>query len=303
MVLRIGVFALLSDQSLSPGAVGVAVEEHGLESLWLGEHSHLPVGSVHPYTPGGAVPEVYRRMVDPLIALTDVAARTTRLRLGTSLTLVAEHNVFHLAKQVATLDHLSGGRFELGVGYGWNLPEVANHGIDPARRRAVLREKLDAMRRLWTQETADYAGEYVAFTESWAWPKPVQQPGPPVLFGVPPTPAGFRDVARLGDGWMPIELETGDALASQIDDLRAAFKEVGRAGEPTVSLFAPEGAMGGKRDFETFVARLPSAGRMAGLEALGVERLILGVPTSRAELLAGALTAIASRHAELRGDR
>jgi probable F420-dependent oxidoreductase len=298
VALPIGVFALLSDLSLSPGDVGQMVERHGLESLWLGEHSHLPVGSVHPYTAGGVVPEVYRRMVDPLIALTDVAARTSDLRLGTSLTLVAEHNVFHLAKQVATLDMLSGGRVELGVGYGWNTPEVANHGIDPAQRRKILGEKLAAMRRLWTEETASFDGEHVRFSESWAWPKPVQPGGPPILFGVPARRGSFADIAAFGDGWMPIELETGSALAAHIDDLRTAFKEAGRPDEPSITLFAPEGAMGGKRDLATFEARLPSADRLRELEALGAQRIILGVPTSDCDLLCGALRAIVRRRDE-----
>src|SRR3954447_141938 len=191
--MDIGIVTQLTDRSPSIVDVARAVEERGFESLWLGEHTHCPVDTVHRYTSGkyaagaktrgGYVPEFYKRMPDPYILLAAAAAATSTLRLGTSVGLPAEHNPLEMAKEVASLDLISGGRFEFGVGYGWSELEASNNGIPFNRRRDVMREKLLAMKALWAQETASFAGEYVNFTESWSWPKPVQRPNPPILLG------------------------------------------------------------------------------------------------------------------------
>ena len=258
-VPRFGVFALLTDQSMSAVEVALAAEARPIESLWLGEHSHMPVDTVHPYTSDGSIPESYKRTVDALISLATVASVTSRLRLGTSVTLLAEHNPIRLAKEIATLDHVSGGRIEVGIGYGWNRLETANNGVPPTKRRFVLREKLKAMELLWSEDTASFRGEWVSFGESWAWPKPVQEPRPPVLLGAPPTPHSFRDMAELMDGWMPLQAESGAIFRVMSPNWLHASKNTAAKIHQQVTLFNPEGAMGGKRDLATFIApRLPS---------------------------------------------
>lgn len=269
-----------------------------MDSLWLGEHSHMPTDSVHPYTRDGRVPEIYRRLVDPFIALASVAVATDRLRIGTSISLVAEHSVLHLAKQVSTLDLMSDGRFELGVGYGWNKRECANNGVDPRHRQAVMTEKLEAMYRLWTDDVASYDGEHVQFTASWAWPKPVQRPHPPVLFGVPPTTRAFAEIARWGDGWMPLRVHLQDDPGDVLAKLRQAYEEI-RVRPPSVTVFDPAGAMGGKRSIEAFRAHLPDPSLVAEFATHGVDRIVLGIPSDNVTQMTLALDEIARLRHEL----
>ena len=191
----------------TPSIVDIArrAEDRGMDCIFQGEHSHIPVGTEYPRSAGtdGKVPEFYRRFPDMFVLLAAAAAVTSRIRLGTGITLVAEHNSFHLAKATATLDRVSGGRLDFGVGYGWNPPELANNGVPWEERRQVFGEKLEVLKRLWTEESVAHDGTYGSFTESWVWPKPVQTPHPPVLLGA----SGFRwqleDVVRLADGWYP----------------------------------------------------------------------------------------------------
>lgn len=240
-------------------------------------------------------------MLDPFIALTSVAASTDRLRLGTGIALVAEHSILHLAKQIASVDVVSGGRFELGVGYGWNVLECANNGVDPQRRRAVLREKLVAMYRLWSDDVAAFDGNYVHFTPSWSWPKPVQRPRPPVLFGVPASYRSFADIAAVADGWMPLRMNLGtdmDEMDVVLNQLRSTCAREGRA-PPTVTVLDPEGAMGGKRSIEVFRQRLPAVEWIAALGERGVDRLVLGIPSDGRSLMNAALDEVAQITARL----
>ncbi len=189
--MLIGANLVLGDRTLPMATVAPLVEDHGLDALFVGEHTHIPVATVHPGHPTG-VPEFYKRFLDPFVQLAVAAAVTERVRIGTGVVLVAERNPLELAKSVASLDVVSGGRVEVGVGYGWNPLEMANNGVDPSRRRQVFREKLAAVRRLWTEETVECHGRWVDFTESWSFPKPVQDPHPPVLLGAAATGRHLR---------------------------------------------------------------------------------------------------------------
>lgn len=174
----------LTDRDVGVAELARAVEERGFASLFLPEHTHIPVRRATPAPTGEhPLPGAYARTLDPWVALSAAGAVTTRLRLGTGVALPAQHDPIALAKQIATLDHLSGGRVTLGVGYGWNLEEIADHGIDPQRRRAVVREHILAMQALWRDDVASFDGEHVAFEPTWAWPKPVQRPRVRTLVG------------------------------------------------------------------------------------------------------------------------
>ena len=187
--MLVGVTSMLTDLTMSPSELAVAVEERGFESLWLPEHSHIPTSRESPWPgskPGSdePLPYHYPRYVDLFVSLSMAAAVTSRIRLGSSVCLVAQHDPIQLAKQVATLDHLSGGRVILGIGYGWNREEAANHGmVEWGARREIVREKVAAMRRLWSDEVASFDGDHVHVAPSWMWPKPVQRGGPPVILG------------------------------------------------------------------------------------------------------------------------
>lgn len=206
--MRIGVVIFPTDQGIQPIELGREAEARGFDSLWFPEHSHIPTSRRTPW--GGRegappLPPEYWRTHDQFVALAAVAAVTERITIATGITLVAQRDPLWLAKEVASLDVLSGGRFMLGVGYGWNHEEMESHGVDVARRRRVAREKVLACKELWTKEEASFHGEYVSFEASWAWPKPVQQPHPPIVIGASPTPRHFDHIIEYGDAWMPIE--------------------------------------------------------------------------------------------------
>ncbi len=197
-----------TDRGIQPIELARHAEAGGFDSLWFPEHSHIPSSRRTPW--GGRVgapplPEEYWRTHDQFIALTAAAAVTTTLRLGTGITLVAQRDPLWLAKEVASLDVISGGRFMFGVGFGWNHEEMASHGVDIAHRRAVVREKVLACKALWSQEVAEFHGEHVDFEPSWAWPKPIQSPHPPIVVGASPTDLHFRHIIEYGDVWMPIQ--------------------------------------------------------------------------------------------------
>ncbi|MBI4692461.1 MAG: LLM class F420-dependent oxidoreductase [Gammaproteobacteria bacterium] len=205
--MKFGVVIFPTDKSIQPVQLAQEVEARGLESLWFPEHSHIPTSRETPW--GGRkgappLPECYWRSHDQLIALAACAGATTKLRLGTGITLVAQRDPLWLAKEVASLDMISGGRFELGIGYGWCVEEMRNHGLEYSKRRAILREKILAMKELWTKDEASYAGEYVNIEKSWAWPKPVQRPHPPITLGGAIGPRTADHIAEFCDGWMPI---------------------------------------------------------------------------------------------------
>ncbi|ODU07716.1 MAG: hypothetical protein ABS81_00560 [Pseudonocardia sp. SCN 72-86] len=188
-----------SECGLPIARLAEAAEQRGFGCLWVPDHSHIPLATER------ALPDEYRHTYDQFMALTVAAAATTTLALGTGVTLAAQHDPLHLAKQVATLDVLSAGRVRFGVGYGWNRPEIAAHNVDPDRRRARLREHLDACRQLWTEDVASFAGAWTQFGPTHAWPKPVQHPHPPIYVGCAPTDRNVELIASIGKGWLPID--------------------------------------------------------------------------------------------------
>jgi probable F420-dependent oxidoreductase len=210
MEFGVGYFA--THDAAGPGAVARLVEEHGFESIFFSEHTHIPAERRTPFNEGGPLPRKYMHTYDIFIAMTAAAVATTRLRVGSGICLVVEHDPIMLAKQVATLDHLSGGRVELGIGAGWNREEMRNHGTEPRTRMALMRERVLAMQQIWTVDEASYHGDFVDFERIWSWPKPVQRPHPPVLVGGM-GPTVEQRVLAYGDGWFPNHLPDGSLLS------------------------------------------------------------------------------------------
>jgi probable F420-dependent oxidoreductase len=222
--MRYSVTMVATDRGLGIADVARAVEERGLDGIWLPDHTHIPVSRQTPYPLGGELPERYQRTLDPLTALAMAAAVTSRIRVGTGVLLAAQRDPIVTAKALATIDDQSGGRLAVGVGYGWNLEEMRDHGVAPASRRARLREHLLAMRRLWEEEEADFDGQYVRFARSWSWPKSAQRPLP-VLVGGAATATVFAHIAEFGQGWVPTG---GRPLADGVPRLRERVAEAGR---------------------------------------------------------------------------
>jgi probable F420-dependent oxidoreductase len=225
--LPVGLHYFATDQSLPVADFARAAAERGFDAVLLPEHTHMPVAAEDSYPGGGGLPERYRRTLDPYVALAVVAAQTD-LKIATCISLVAQHDPIALAKTVATLDHLSGGRFTLGVGYGWNLPELANHGRAASKRRAIVREHVELMRALWQDTKAEFHGEHASLSPSWAWPKPVQRPSVPVLLGCQLTPRGNAEIVRWADGWIGYGSDL-DQFAGQVATLRSRWADAGRA--------------------------------------------------------------------------
>ncbi len=265
--MHIGVSIFATDTTIQPVALGRAVEERGFESLWLPEHSHIPVSRTTPWggTAGAPpLPEMYGRTHDQFVALAAIAATTERLVLGTGITLVAQRDPIWLAKQVASLDVISNGRVIFGIGYGWNKEEMADHSIAYLERRAILREKVLAMKEIWTKDVAEYRGDHVDLEPSWSWPKPVQKPHPPIVLGGGAGPKTFGDIAEFCDGWMPIagrhEFET------KVDSLHDALRAAGRD-SASISL----GVFGARAT--------PDGAALRSLAAVGVTRAVLPLPS------------------------
>jgi probable F420-dependent oxidoreductase len=257
--VKLGAAVFPTDETLLPGEVARLVEERGLESLWFPEHTHIPASRETPYPAGGDLPSMYWRTLDPFVALTAAAAATTELRLGTGICLVVERDPITTAKEVASLDLLSGGRVEFGVGAGWNREEMRNHGTDPRTRMALMAERIEAIKEIWTHDEASYHGDHVSFDRIWSWPKPVQSPHPRVWVGGNGPTVEDR-VLRFGDGWMPNVIDD-DELLGRIAALRS------RAGRdvPVTINASPRRPERLARYAEAGVERalfyLPSAGR------------------------------------------
>ncbi len=210
-----------------PADLAKALEERGFESLWYGEHSHIPCSRKTPYPPGGEMPDPYRNMMDPYLSMMTAANATTTLRFGTGIALLMERDIFSQAKSIATLDQLSGGRVMIGTGVGWNREEYENVNPHPFNKRyAVLRETVAATRQLWSQDEASYHGEYIRFDAVWANPKPLQKGGPKVFLGAM-GPLGRKHAAAWADGWYPVDVAMGD-VASTLEAFREEVKEAGR---------------------------------------------------------------------------
>jgi probable F420-dependent oxidoreductase len=201
-----GVAIFATHDSVDPGTVAKLVEERGHESLFFPEHTHIPAERATPYPRGGDLPYPYVHTFDLFVALTAAAMTTTRLRIGSGVCLVIERDPIITAKEVASVDFLSGGRLEFGVGLGWNREEMANHGTDARHRKAILRERVEAMKEIWTNDEASYHGKHVNFDRIWSWPKPLQRPHPPVLIGGA-GPSALDRVLAYGDAWFPSHVD------------------------------------------------------------------------------------------------
>jgi probable F420-dependent oxidoreductase len=272
----IGANLIVNENTPSIIDIATEAEKRRIESIFQGEHSHIPVSTAYPPSANnGVMPDFYRRFPDVFVTLAAAAAVTTTIRLGTGVALVAEHNSFHLAKATATLDRISKGRLELGVGYGWNAPELANNGVPWDERRAVFTEKLTVLKELWTEESVSFSGKYDSFSESWVWPKPIQSPHPPVLIGA----AGFKwqlaDVIALADGWYPMD---GPLLPARLETLRRLAAEAGRP-EPTLTVNIMAGQMPGTPWYwENEGAMTELIKTASTYQELGARRIVVGVP-------------------------
>lgn len=263
--MRISTTIFLTDETVTPVRLARELEQRGFGGLYLPEHTHIPVIRSTPYPMGGELPREYGRTLDPFVALGQAAAVTERLALGTGITLVAQHDPIDLAKQAATLDHLSGGRFTLGVGYGWNVEEAADHGVEWPTRRDRVRDRMALMRALWADEPTGYTGASGSVRASEAHPKPFQRPrgpvnGPRTLIGGGAGPKLFAHIAEYADGWLPIG---GGGLTESLPKLRAAWEEAGR--DPKGLQVVP-------------YAVLPSPGKLAHYADMGIEEVVLQLP-------------------------
>jgi len=257
--MELGLAILLTDYSMQPARLGSLAEERGFESLFLAEHTHIPVSRETPYPGGTELPREYSHTLDPFVGLAAAAAVTDRLKVGTGVCLVNQHDPIVTAKEVATLDHVSGGRFLFGVGAGWNKEEMRNHGADPSKRWGLMRERVEGMKAIWTQDEAEYHGRFVDFDPIWSWPKPVQKPHPPVLVG------GVGDkvldrVVAYGDEWIPNRVKSPEELGVRIAELQRRAEAAGRGRIP-VTVFGAK----------------PEQRQLERLEAAGVTRSLFYV--------------------------
>jgi probable F420-dependent oxidoreductase len=255
--MGLGVLTFVTDEGIGPVELGQALEQRGFESLFLAEHTHIPVDAQTPYPMGGPIPRKYYRTLDPFVALTAAAVATKTLVLGTGITLIPQRDPIVTAKEVASLDLVSQGRFRFGVGVGWLREEIANHGVDPKVRGRVVDERLGAMIEIWTQEKPEFHGEFVDFDPIYSWPKPVTKPYPPLYVGG--GSASFQRVKRLDAGWISIS-PSADALSGELEELRAvAGRDV-----PVINMH---------------IGEQPTAKDVEGYRDLGVEHVLVELPT------------------------
>ncbi len=264
-----GVTMFSTDYSIGPAELARELEARGFESLWLPEHTHIPVGRRTPWPGGPELPKHYWHTYDPFVALMAAAGATTTLKLATGICLMIERDPITTAKEIATLDGLSGGRFIFGIGGGWNAEEMEDHGTAFKTRWRRLREQILAMKAIWTQDEAEYHGEFVNFDKMWAYPKPVQRPHPPIIMGGD-GPTTFQRVIEWADGWMPIwgRPAPGPSLFDKIDMLRTRAAAAGRdVAALSISVFQAA-------DDPEVLKRLAGA---------GVDRAILNLPSADRE--------------------
>ncbi|MBV9897000.1 MAG: LLM class F420-dependent oxidoreductase [Chloroflexi bacterium] len=263
--MQFGVLMFPTDFSIGAVELARAVEDHGLESVWFPEHTHIPAERKTPWPGGAELPREYSHALDPFVALAAAAAATTRIKLGTGVCLVIEHDPITLAKEVASVDFVSGGRMLFGIGGGWNLEEMSNHGTDPSHRWTVLRERMLAMKQIWAEDEATFHGKYVNFDRIWSWPKPIQRPNPPVVVGG----NGARTLQRVieyGDEWGPI-IGRGPDLFDRMKELADLAAEAGRAPIP-VTIFS----------LRSFDPKL-----VEQYQAAGASRYVFGLPAAPAD--------------------
>ncbi|MFT4563187.1 MAG: putative F420-dependent oxidoreductase [Gammaproteobacteria bacterium] len=267
--MDIGIFSYNDDFVMHPVPLAKALEARGFESLWYGEHTHIPASRATPYPLGGPLPKEYIHMMDPFVSLGAAAAVTEKLKLGTGVCLVIERDVITLAKEVATLDVISGGRVLFGIGGGWNKEEMENHGTPFDHRFAILREKVEALKALWTEDESTYEGKYVSFDRVWSYPKPIQKPHPPILAGFY-SELGRKRVARYCDGWMPLDAVIED-IPGSVADVRKRMEDIGR--DPAtldLSIWTTPGID-------------PDESKLAELKEAGVNRVVIFSPVAEAE--------------------
>ena len=257
--MRISVTAMITDRSIGPAAFARAIEDHGFHGLYLPEHTHIPSSRATPAPMGEPLPDAYGRLYDPWVALAAAAEATERIRLGTGVALLVERDPIALAKTVASLDHLSGGRVTLGIGFGWNREEMADHGVDHRRRRAVTEDHLSVMRALWAEEQQGFEGTHASVAPSWAWPKPVQS-RLPVWLGAGMGPRTLAWLVEACDGWIPIG---GSGLTEHVPRLRQALEDAGR--DPADFPVVPFGSV-------------PTPGKLEHFAELGIEEVVVNCP-------------------------
>ncbi len=268
-----GVLMFPTDYAVPPAVLAQAAEARGFESLFFPEHTHIPTSRATPWPGGDELPREYWHSHDPFVGLAVAAAVTDTLKLGTGITLVTERDPILMAKQVASLDQLSGGRVVLGVGAGWNAEEMAHHGVQFVDRWKVLRERVLAMRAIWTDEAAEFHGQFVDFDPLWSFPKPTQSGGPKILLGAS-SKWTWQRIAEYADGWFPIHQDASRAAAqgaidyvAGIASTREAWSRAGREGEPNFSVFGVG----------------PDGERVRELLEMGFDRVIFGLPSADAE--------------------
>lgn len=258
--MHIGIMMFSTDQTVQPAPLARLIEARGFEAMFLPEHSHIPASRRSSYPRGGDLPPEYFRTHDAFIGLAAAAVAAPSLTIGTGVGIVSMHDPIMLAKTIATLDHVAEGRLVLGIGFGWNADEIEDHGVEFKKRRGVTREKVLAMRELWTQELASFHGDYVNFDPAYSWPKPLQQPGPPIVIGGAAGPKLFEHIAEYADGWAPIGPRT---IMDGLPDLKRAYEAVDRDPE-SIRLHAFD-----PRTEPSLVEHYAS---------LGVERLVINIP-------------------------
>src|SRR5580692_3653547 len=261
--MQFGAVMFFTDYSMGPAELGLALEQRGFESLWVPEHSHIPLARTTEFPSGGDLPKAYYDIMDPFIVLTAAAAATQRLKVGTGVCLIAQRDPIQTAKLVASIDQVSNGRFLFGVGNGWNVEEMADHGTVFATRHKLARERLEAMKVIWTEAKPEYHGEFVDFAPMQSWPKPVQKPYPPIIVGGA-FPYGARRAIRYGDGWIPrASRQTYADVGDFLPQFRQMATEAGRdpAALP-VTIFRVE----------------DNLDRLRHYRDLGVARVVISIP-------------------------
>ena len=269
--MQIGASMFSTDYSIRPDDLAKLLEDRGFESMWVPEHTHIPASRVSPWPGGGDLPKDYWHTYDPFVALTAAASVTTNLKLGTGICLIMERDPITTAKEVASLDMLSNGRFIFGIGGGWNAEEMANHGTQYRRRWRVMRENILAMKEIWTQDEAEFHGRYVSFDKIWSYPKPMQKPHPPIIMGGD-GPTTFDRVVEYCDGWMPISgrQTEGPSLGEKIATLKRRVEDAGRDPDSiTISSFNTR----------------PSAETVQRMESDGVGRVVFSLPSAERDVV------------------
>ena len=285
-MLNFGTSMFFTDYSMAPGELGKALEERGFESVWAPEHSHIPLSRKTPFPGGGDVPKRYYDAMDPFITLTVAAMATKKLKVGTGVCLVAQRDPIQTAKLVASIDQVSGGRFLFGIGNGWNQDEMENHGTVFTTRHKLARERVEAMKAIWTQTKPEYHGEFVNFGPMMAWPKPVQKPHPPVIVGGA-FPYSARRAIRYGEGWIPQAARGGySEIADMIPEFRKMATEAGR--DPAsidITVWFP------KQDPEL----------MKRYEDLGVSRVVFNLDSEKADKVLPVIDSLAGLMRKVNG--